>query len=1199
MQNKIIKRNAQSSTELIIVITMFLLVFSFFFYFGQNKLFDNTTAHGISMVKNSLQDIVNEIENVYQQGSGASSKILIYLPDNIDSAEINNSIIKYVLNSGKLIYKNTNVPVIGEVPVTGPTWVHIVSLEGYVFVYYDIFDVTPSSIHESFFETNTSIKTFTINNLFNEIIDFNITYSGDVEIPMVLSDNILLIPGKGFSSFNLNITVPENTSYGRYDGILRVDAISRDTKIIENRSIPITVDLFHNGSTSLQAVIGILPNTWNINPAYPNYEQNSEFYVYSGFNITKNVSLNFSGPIADWFSFTSWSINHTTDYNLSILPEYYSSFSIYVKPENNSLTGNYTSYVNYYYNRTIFEQTELLTGQVEINIELFEDSNPPIIENITIYKYVFELGESACIYADVIDDKGINSIELEYNNSDGSYIVQLTNGSCEESKYSALIPLTKIGEYGFGNITAHDYAENVATAFSNISVDVIFAIYGGGFNGTIIENPDDSCWLSGGNTWNNNLVQFIGDGLEVAAYNDDWDLGNCPSESYDYIQFNFDNLSVPNINITSFSVSLTHNEDRDDGVLPSEVESFSSRSMFQCFNGTNWKDMQIMPISLSPINFDVVDISTCVKNADIANNLSLRFIFDPVNSTDAYMYLDSITSTILTKEFSLIDLWPDALFDTRVAFNALNSIDNTFYIDAAANFITINLLQNSEFINLNSWNTNGNIHHLVGEDTVIFNEDFESSTWNTNWTVSQGGGDIIRDTDEYAGVYGLSFSGFGNGKGLIYHSINLSSVSSPTLEFYYALESLESGDEAFVDIYDGSWDNGVFIFGPDGSVSPTSPSDYTLESLDLSSYDLIDDFRIQFRSSGKHSNDMFLIDEISVKTQGGVGLTNFFIVNDSFGSVDQNFTLNKDPINVTLGITHSGSEDNFLGAAFAFCNLTSSGGEINVWNETWTSDIHNGSPISEIIDISSIVNSTNFTYNIECGAIVGAGTTIAFDDIWINITYVDSQTNDGWDWADAIYDDDGTYGSTFITHGDPSGISDTTEPNQISITIGGANSGISEGIASGAWGIEFTIDEETWEKIDNNEARALLSLEYSVIDLLLSTSGVGMGGVWVKSRITHEDTINYLGTNIDNSIESTFNYNDNTKELWAAVDLLYPGWNSPAMRSYSEDISQYITSSGIYFIDFGGKISWIGGVKYDDEGVKFTFDNIRLLIEEE
>ncbi len=1208
MQNKIIKKKAQSSTELIIIISIFLLVFGSIFYFSQSYLLDSTTTHGINMVKNSLQDVVNEIENVYQQGAGASSKVLVYLPDSVNFAEVNNSIIKYTLDNGKVIYKNTNIPVIGEMPTTGPTWVYLESSEGYVFVYYDLFEVNPNSIHRSLFETNTTLETFTIRNLIDEFIDFNITYVGNTGINLTLLDSTLSIPGKSIDSFYLNITIPENASYGRYKGILKIDALSNDTKLVGNKTIPITIDVNYNESAALQAVIGILPNVWNINPAYSNYEQNNRFYAYSGFNTAKNLSLNISGPAGDWVSFSPWNTTQTTELNISILPEYYDHFLVYVKPKNNSLGGNYTYFINYCYNRTMFEQVEKLTGQVEINIELIEDSIPPIIENVSVDKLIFELNESACVYADIIDNEGIKSVELEYNNQMDNYIVQMYNNSCEESKYSALIPLTVIGEYNFNNITASDYAENIAINFPNITIDIIHAIYGGGFNGTIFENPDDTCWLSGGDTWNANVVEFIGDSLEVIAFDDDWDLGNCPDEGYDYVQFDFNNLSVPEINLTSFEITLIHHEDRDDGILPSEVEAFANRTMFQCFNGANWRDMQIIPVSSLATTFTVTDISTCVRNAEIANNLSLRFTFDPVSSSSAYLFIDSITATILTKEFTLIDLWPDNSDDTRVGFNSLNSINNTFYVDTSTSFVTTNLLQNSEFTNLNSWTINGSVFNMTESASLNFTEGFESSNWDENWVVSEGSGDIERSDNEYTESYALSFSGFGSGEGSISHSFDFSSVISPTLEFYYALEDLESGDETFIDIYDGTWNNEILQLGPQNNGRTSSnPSDYYPESINFSSYNMTDNFTIVFRSSAAHvsyfnwwsDRDEFLLDKISLTSEGvkEFGLANFIIINDTFGSVNQNFTPTREAINITLGLTHSGTEDKFLGTTFAFCNLTTQTGKINVWNETWTSDIHNGTPVGELIDISNIINSTNFTYNIECGAIVGVNTTIAFDKIQVNITYMDSPTNDGWDWADAVYDDDGTYDSSFISHGDPSGLSDTTEPDQISVTIGGPNSGTTTGIASGAWGIEFVVSDDVWNKINSNNARALLSLDYSVIDLLPSTTGVGTGAVWVKSRITKDTTATYLGTNIDNDIESTFNYNDNTKEIWAAVDIQYPGWQTPAIRSYSEDISQYITSAGIYFIEFGGKVSWISGSKADDEGVKFTFDNIRLLVE--
>ncbi|MEM4267488.1 MAG: VWA domain-containing protein [Candidatus Woesearchaeota archaeon] len=317
-------------------------------------------------------------------------------------------------------------------------------------------------------------------------------------------------------------------------------------------------------------------------------------------------------------------------------------------------------------------------------------------------------------------------------------------------------------------------------------------------------------------------------------------------------------------------------------------------------------------------------------------------------------------------------------------------------------------------------------------------------------------------------------------------------------------------------------------------------------------------------------------DYINVSTNV-FGMTDYFIVDSwvgGIGYVNQTFTSpTSSPNNVSLTLRHSTNDLYFNGTAYLFCNITSPIGETEVWSVNWSANNNTERPKEEIIDITNLITSDTFSYNLLCGAVVSNGTSrtvVAFDDIGVTINYTPSieSTDDGWDWQGGVFGYNGNYTDFYYN-----------ATGNLEFVVNGSGSGSN----SGAWGIQINITPEMIDMMNSNGGKALLSFNYrwDAADDGSSSVFETSDEVWVKGFFMNRTgSKHYLGT------EMSSDDGDAGEEIWSADDPDYEH-----SGHFVQDITEWITGEGYYYLAIGGKLRRDSS----SEIGSFSFDNIQLV----
>jgi len=192
---------------------------------------------------------------------------------------------------------------------------------------------------------------------------------------------------------------------------------------------------------------------------------------------------------------------------------------------------------------------------------------------------------------------------------------------------------------------------------------------------------------------------------------------------------------------------------------------------------------------------------------------------------------------------------------------------------------------------------------------------------------------------------------------------------------------------------------------------------------------------------------------------------------------------------------------------------------------------------------------------------------------------------DGWDWANNTY---GGAEATDHIHNHYTA-NNVANAGQLKISLGGvptSKGGTNDGggsMISAAYGVGFNITDEMYRDISRG-AVVRISIEYTVWSFGHETNEE----YWVKARITGPSGTTYLGQNLDNGDRGDLDDEIDYRNGHDGGDHTYGPF------TFKKDIDDIFTSSGMYYLDLGGKS---GPWTAQGEHYEYSFDNIMLSIQ--
>ena len=215
-------------------------------------------------------------------------------------------------------------------------------------------------------------------------------------------------------------------------------------------------------------------------------------------------------------------------------------------------------------------------------------------------------------------------------------------------------------------------------------------------------------------------------------------------------------------------------------------------------------------------------------------------------------------------------------------------------------------------------------------------------------------------------------------------------------------------------------------------------------------------------------------------------------------------------------------------------------------------------------------------------------------------TFGPNNGDDGWDWEKRVYGN--TNRDMASIHGTHLGIGDGPTHDssaRIEVEVGNKGDDDDDGFRdSGAWGIQVNLTPEMYKLIERG-SRVIISFDWEAFDTEEwgegEQNGITEEECYVKGRFGNSTEMNYLGYNM---------YGDSEAEIWGGNS--YYTWGSDnhipfhEFGHFNQDVTQYIESSGIYYLDIGARfnanVQGQGQSQKAHEGIRAYFDNISIKI---
>jgi hypothetical protein len=132
---------AQTSIELIVILSLMLSIFIVIVVSNNNMLSTSTSRLNQDKANSALDDISNAANSVYQQGTGAKTRVYVSVPQSAFNSTVFNKTIKlqmYVKGQRiQTVYRLFDFDINGTLPnSSGSYWVDVEAYDSYVNMSY-------------------------------------------------------------------------------------------------------------------------------------------------------------------------------------------------------------------------------------------------------------------------------------------------------------------------------------------------------------------------------------------------------------------------------------------------------------------------------------------------------------------------------------------------------------------------------------------------------------------------------------------------------------------------------------------------------------------------------------------------------------------------------------------------------------------------------------------------------------------------------------------------------------------------------------------------------------------------------------------------------------------------------------------------------------------------------------------------------
>ncbi len=243
---------AQSSVELIVILSLVLTVFGILFMISQ----DNYNAYQRNVkslqARSALKDITNTADFIYSQGEGVKSRAYVTIPQGVnETIEVSGDHIIMRLNLGgriQDIIESSDACLTGDIPEeAGSYWITLEYVGSCVRIGEASLTVNPTSLNfEVYAENPAESQNISISNLESNLTDIALTIIGStIQGWVTLNPDTITISGQGSENSIVSVNPPAGTDGGYYYGQIRVSNsktfyVDLSIRILRNSSLVIS-----------------------------------------------------------------------------------------------------------------------------------------------------------------------------------------------------------------------------------------------------------------------------------------------------------------------------------------------------------------------------------------------------------------------------------------------------------------------------------------------------------------------------------------------------------------------------------------------------------------------------------------------------------------------------------------------------------------------------------------------------------------------------------------------------------------------------------------------------------------------------------------------------------------------------------------------------------------------------------------------